>query len=184
MSISRINYGWCTQRKPLSKAGWVLATELHVQRESRALREVSTAAPRGWALHGSIMWNSRGLAAVMETGRRWLGVRLRTRESFGAMARLVVTCIICLSKLTDATLKMGAFYIQIIAQCWLKTKWRKSQRWPDFAEGPQHERKDRTWKNRELAENRRQGQRKYTSEQDMLHRVCFCFWFFLMFGVM
>lgn len=95
----------------------------------------------------------------------WLGVRLRTWDSSGAMARLVVTYTICLSKLTDATLKMGTFYIQIIPRCWLKTKWKKSQRWPDFAEGPQHERIERTWKNREPAESKRQGQRKYTSKK-------------------
>lgn len=30
-------------------------------------------APRGWALRGSIMWNSHSLAAVMETGRQLTG---------------------------------------------------------------------------------------------------------------
>lgn len=42
--------------------------ELHVQHKTRALCEVNTAAPRGWALHDSIMRNSRDLTAVMETG--------------------------------------------------------------------------------------------------------------------
>lgn len=149
----------------------------------QSITEVSTAHPE--AGHCMVL-ACETLAASLQWWKQansWLGVRLRTWKSFGAMARLVVTYIICLSKLTDATLKMGTFYIQIIPQCWLKTKWKKNQRWPDIRKARNMKEKIELGRTENLQKVEDKVKESTCQRNDMLHRVCFCFLLSLMFGV-